>query len=99
MYNNNTIIITYLCLVYFFPSIENAIYKILEKRWKKIFHPVMLLAHLLDPNYCGRSLARNSTTIIESFIRKYYPKDSAIIWEQITVYRTRSGIFDINLAW
>ncbi|CAG8846953.1 36956_t:CDS:2, partial [Gigaspora margarita] len=64
-------------------STENAIYEILEKRW-------ILLAHLLDPNYCGRSLARNSTTIIESFIRKYYPKDSAIIWKQMIFYRTRS---------
>ncbi|CAG8613337.1 24680_t:CDS:2, partial [Gigaspora rosea] len=80
-------------------STENVIYEILEKRWKKIFNPVMLLAHLLDPNYHGRSLARNSTTIIESFIRKYYSKDSAIIWEQMTFYKTRSGIFDIKLAW
>ncbi|CAG8853070.1 6760_t:CDS:2, partial [Gigaspora margarita] len=51
------------------------------------------------PNYCGRSLARNSTTIIKSFIRKYYPKNSAIIWKQMTFYRTQSGIFDIKLAW
>lgn len=66
---------------------------------EKNFLPSYVTAHLLDPNYCGRSLARNSTTIIESFIRKYYPKDSAIIWEQMTFYRTRSGIFDIKLAW
>ncbi|CAG8831054.1 9451_t:CDS:2 [Gigaspora margarita] len=59
----------------------------------------MLLAYLLDSNYCRRSLAQNSTTIIESFIKKYYPKDSAIIWKQIIFYRTQSGIFDIKLAW
>ncbi|CAG8853745.1 11638_t:CDS:2, partial [Gigaspora margarita] len=51
------------------------------------------------PNYCGRSLARNSTTIIKNFIRKYYPKNSAIIWKQMIFYRTQSGIFDIKLAW
>jgi hypothetical protein len=59
----------------------------------------MLLAHLLDSQYHGRSLARNGTTIIEKFIHQYYPRDSAIIWEQITLYRTQTGIFNITLAW
>ncbi len=79
--------------------VDNTIQEILQKRWKKIYHPVMVVAHLLDPRYHGKSLDRNSVVVIEKFIRHYCPNDSTLIWEQLTQYKTRTGIFNIELAW
>ncbi|CAJ0756762.1 1654_t:CDS:2, partial [Entrophospora sp. SA101] len=34
-------------------SVEDHIKDILEKRWKSIYHPIMEVAHLLDPSFHG----------------------------------------------
>ncbi|CAJ0768598.1 11518_t:CDS:2, partial [Entrophospora sp. SA101] len=33
--------------------VEDHIKDILEKRWKSIYHPIMEVAHLLDPSFHG----------------------------------------------
>ncbi|CAG8691933.1 13564_t:CDS:2, partial [Gigaspora margarita] len=33
------------------------------------------------------------------FIQQYYPDEANIIWQQLLQYKTKTGIFDFNLAW
>ena len=54
---------------------------------------------MLDPQYHGESFDWNSVVVIEKFICRYYPNNSTLIWEQLTQYKTRTGIFNIELAW
>ena len=53
----------------------------------------------IGSRFCGKIFSANSMTIIEQFIRKYYLYNSTTIWEQLTHYQARSGIFDMLLVW
>jgi hypothetical protein len=59
----------------------------------------MAVANLLDPYYLGKDLPNNNMMMISRFIHQYYPNTTDIIWEQLLQYKTRTGIFDIKLAW
>ncbi|CAJ0634635.1 14535_t:CDS:2, partial [Entrophospora sp. SA101] len=80
-------------------SVEDHIKDILEKRWKSIYHPIMEVAHLLDPSFHGCCLTSNSMHKISQFIQKFYSNDAMIIWTQLLHYREKSGIFANQLAW
>ena len=64
-----------------------------------MYHPVMSVAHLLDPQYYGRKLSTNSTSIISQFIQDYYSSNADVVWQQLIEYRTQTGVFDFQLAW
>ena len=87
LFNNITNLLLNFILEYILSSVGNEIKNILKIRWKKIYHPVMSVAHLLDPKFCGKTLSTNSMTIIEQFIWKYYLHNATIIWEQLTNYQ------------
>ncbi|CAB4439805.1 unnamed protein product [Rhizophagus irregularis] len=85
--------------VYVFDIVGNNIKNIIEKRWESIYHPVMEVAHLLDPSFHGHRLTSYSMNIISQFIRKYYSDNAAIIWIQILNYKEKNGVFVNKLAW
>lgn len=72
---------------------------IIKKRWEKMYHPVMEVAYLLDPKFVGRFLPPSSIMIVSEFISKYYPSNSAIIWNQLVRYKARDGVFSSPLIW
>ncbi|CAB4385785.1 unnamed protein product [Rhizophagus irregularis] len=49
-------------------SVGNNIKNIIEKRWKSTYHPVMEVAHLLDPSFYRHHLTSYSMNIISQFI-------------------------------
>ena len=59
----------------------------------------MYIAHLFDPQHYGQKLPANSMSIISNFIQRYYPNNANIIWQQLTEYKTKTGTFDLKLAW
>ncbi|CAG8714010.1 24876_t:CDS:2 [Gigaspora rosea] len=59
----------------------------------------MSVAHLLDPQYYVKKLSANSMSTISTFIQKYYPNEADIIWRQLLQYKTRTGVFSLDLAW
>jgi hypothetical protein len=72
---------------------------LIDERWEKMYNPVMLVAHLLDPRYFGRRLPGDGINEISEFINKYFPEDSIIIYSQMMNYRAKSGCFSNVLAW
>ncbi|CAG8489323.1 7881_t:CDS:2 [Scutellospora calospora] len=80
-------------------TISDSIRNILKKRWKKTYNPVILVAYLLDPRYHGQDLPKNSNSIISKFVQEYYPQNATKIWSSITEYKTKSGVFNQELAW
>ncbi|CAG8569301.1 16574_t:CDS:2 [Gigaspora rosea] len=36
---------------------------------------------------------------ISIFIQKYYPNEANIIWRQLLQYKTRTGVFSLDLVW
>ena len=82
-----------------FNVVGNNIKNIIEKRWEKIYHPVMEVAHLLDPSFHGCHLTSGSMNTISLFIQKYYSDDAATIWTQILNYKEKNGVFANKLAW
>ncbi|CAG8725088.1 3617_t:CDS:1, partial [Scutellospora calospora] len=44
-------------------------------------------------------LTTNSISVISQFIQKYYPSNANIIWQQLTEYKTKTDIFNFQLAW
>nr|CAG8479006.1 9870_t:CDS:2 [Entrophospora candida] len=64
-----------------------------------IYHPIMEVAHLLDPSFHGCCLTSNSMHKISQFIQKFYSNDATIIWTQLLHYREKSGISANQLAW
>ena len=85
--------------VYVFDIVGNNIKNIIEKRWESIHHPVMEVAHLLDPSFHGCCLTSNSMSKISQFIQKYYSDNAVIIWTQILNYKGKNGVFANKLAW
>ncbi|CAB4384791.1 unnamed protein product [Rhizophagus irregularis] len=87
--------------VYVFDINRNntSIKNIIKKRWESIYHPVMEVAHLLDPSFHGCHLTSNSMDRISQFIQKYYSDNAVIIWTQILNYRRKTGVFANKLAW
>jgi len=41
---------------------------ILSQRWSKMYHPVMKVAYLLDPQFIGRNLDADGMTIIYTIL-------------------------------
>ncbi|CAB4393752.1 unnamed protein product [Rhizophagus irregularis] len=78
---------------------NTSIKNIIKKRWESIYHPVMEVAHLLDPSFYGCYLTSNSMDRISQFIQKYYSDNAVIIWTQILNYRRKTGVFANKLAW
>ncbi|GBB87185.1 hypothetical protein RclHR1_13620001 [Rhizophagus clarus] len=85
--------------VYVFDVAGNNIKNIIEKRWKRIYHPVMEVVHLLDPSFHGRHLTSDSMNKISLFIQKYYSDNAVIIWTQILNYKEKNRVFANKLAW
>ncbi|GBB95101.1 hypothetical protein RclHR1_24790001 [Rhizophagus clarus] len=85
--------------VYVFDVAGNNIKNIIEKRWERIYHPVMEVAHLLDPSFHGRHLTSDSMNKISLFIQKYYSDNAVIIWTQILNYKEKNRVFANKLAW
>ncbi|CAJ0763968.1 20809_t:CDS:2, partial [Entrophospora sp. SA101] len=78
-----------------YESLENSeedINVLIDERWEKMYNPVMLVAHLLDPRYFGRRLPGDGMNEISEFINKYFPEDSIIIYSQIMSYRAKTGV-------
>ncbi|CAJ0761096.1 6173_t:CDS:2, partial [Entrophospora sp. SA101] len=76
-----------------YESLENSeedINVLIDERWEKMYNPVMLVAHLLDPRYFGRRLPGDGMNEISEFINKYFPEDSIIIYSQIMSYRAKT---------
>ncbi|CAG8698898.1 22566_t:CDS:2, partial [Gigaspora rosea] len=44
-------------------------------------------------------LESNGMPTISKFIQQYDPDKANIIWQQLLQYKTKTGIFDFNLAW
>lgn len=53
----------------------------------------------MDPRYYGQKLTANSMSIISQFIQRYYPSKANTVWRQLIEYKTKTGIFNLQLAW
>jgi hypothetical protein len=81
------------------PEICDNILDILSQRWSKMYHPVIEVAYLLDPQFIGRNLEADGMSIISDFIVQYYPNKAEIIYTQILQYKSQTGLFQNQLAW
>ena len=59
----------------------------------------MTVVYLLNPRYYDTNLFSNSMNTISQFVEKYYSEDLITIWQQLTQYKTKSGIFLDQLVW
>jgi hypothetical protein len=79
--------------------VKEDINMLMDERWEKMYNPVMLVAHLLDPRYFGRRLPGDGMNEISEFINRYYSEDSITIYSQLMSYRAKSDCFNNTLAW
>ncbi|CAG8856266.1 4078_t:CDS:2, partial [Gigaspora margarita] len=52
-----------------------------------------------NQSFIGKSVEENISTYNVAFIQKYYPDKADIIWRQLLQYKTRTGVFNLKLAW
>lgn len=69
------------------------------KRWDKLYDPIMVVAHFLNPQFIEDDLPKDGMNHISNFIMKYYPNDSKKIWSQLLHYKQHNSLFDNPLAW